>query len=175
MQERPLFIVYNEDLTEPGKEQAESNPVFINYNAYCIQENILKRINDITDLEDVLVIYDNGKGYSKIILNKLNVTETKHPEFKVGDYIETCSLLPAIIMNINVEADEIESRILNEYEYKDEQFSQCSIKNCGVRKLTFQQVLNRMKLGKDKLKELYEFSNSQDHYDFMVDSAAKKL
>lgn len=79
--------------------------------------------------------------------------------FKIGDLVETCSLMPGIIMNIDY--DDIEIRLLDKEEII---ISHCSIIHCGILKITPQQMINRLLLGKDKLIEIWNQSESPEDY-----------
>ena len=46
--------------------------------------------------------------------------------------------------------------MLNVDEYKSNNYSSCSLSHCGIVKLTAQQALNRLNLGKEKLSNLYQ-------------------
>lgn len=82
---------------------------------------------------------------------------------KVGDLVETCSLMPGVIMKR--EGNDIEVRQLqydnNAY---TNQFSNCVIGHCGIVLLTPEQVLTRLSLGKEKLEEMWRNSKGVDDY-----------
>ena|SRR5688572_20130274 len=82
-------------------------------------------------------------------------------QFKIGDYVEHCSLMPGVLMALD--GDNVETRILGDIEYTGNGFANCSIKHCGVRKLTFDQVKMAMFLGREKLGEIYRITCSIDH------------
>ena len=91
----------------------------------------------------------------------------EHIDYKVGDWVETCHMLPGIVQKIE-----------NEYNYEKEYFeegveifyphyafqypcqysgkSQCSIRHCGVHKITPEYACKLMALGEDMLKKLWE-------------------
>lgn len=71
---------------------------------------------------------------------------------KVGDLVEDCSLMPGVVMRI--EGDDIEIRRLD-LNYRAGQFSHCSLGHCGIIQITPQGVINRLRLGKDKLAEIW--------------------
>lgn len=84
---------------------------------------------------------------------------------KVGGLVETCSLMPGVIMKR--EGNKIEVRMLNfdNKSYLNNNFSCCSIGNCGIVLLTPEQVITRLNLGKEKLVEMWEsVENTEDYY-----------
>ena len=84
---------------------------------------------------------------------------------KIGDLVETCSLMPGVI--INRKNNDIEVRHFN-YDnntYTNGQFSTCSIGHCGIVLLTPEQVLTRLSLGKEKLEEMWNsIEDIADYY-----------
>ena len=75
-------------------------------------------------------------------------------EFKIGDIIERCSLMPAIIQKI--EGDNIEAYDFG-YVSKDYNgHSCCSKTHCGIIKITPEFALILLALGKDRLSEIYK-------------------
>lgn len=93
---------------------------------------------------------------------------------KVGDLVETCSLMPGVIMKRK--GDDIEVRMLEYDEYQGENFSGCSLMHCGIKKLNAYQTMNRLIVGKEKLSELYSkpYSTWED-YDKAVTNLALTL
>lgn len=87
-------------------------------------------------------------------------------EFNIGDYVEHCSLMPGILMSID--GDDVEIRILGDLKYNGKGFSCCSIKNCSVRKLSYELVVMMLFLGKERLGEIYKslphFDSIDEHY-----------
>ena len=86
-------------------------------------------------------------------------------DYVVGDWVETCNLLPAIVQNIVIRYDEkndyIEEYVEVFYPHmanngKYNGGSICSIDHCGVHKITPQYACMLMSLGHDKLSELWD-------------------
>lgn len=71
-------------------------------------------------------------------------------QINVGDIVETCSLMPGVVMV--VDDGDIEVRHLDN-DYSD--FSSHSLSHCGIVKLTAKEALYRLVLGKDKLTEIW--------------------
>ena len=96
-------------------------------------------------------------------------------EFKIGDLVETCSLLPAIIQDID-EFDNISCysfEFINNNEYNGR--TSCSLEHCGIRKISHEFALKLLTIGKPKLTELYNNSKSYDDYDKLVDNEYQKI
>lgn len=85
-------------------------------------------------------------------------------QIKIGDFVELCSLQAGVVMKIN--GDDIQVRVLDDINYTNENFSCCSIKNCGVFKLTWEQVLVRINLGKEKLTEVWEATEGLPYQEY---------
>lgn len=77
-------------------------------------------------------------------------------EIKVGDLVETCILMSGVVMK--VAGDDIEVRMLDVDEYQTNDFQCCSIKNCGIVKLTAKQAYDRVRIGRNRLTELWALS-----------------
>lgn len=87
---------------------------------------------------------------------------------KIGDLVECCSLMPGVVMKIK--GDDIEVRRLDFDDYvKDDQFSCCSLKHCGIVKINAEQALRRLVIGKDNLSKLYRAAKSIEEYYNLVD------
>ena len=81
-------------------------------------------------------------------------------QLQIGDYVEHCSLMPGILMAID--GDDVEIRVLDDLQYNGDGFSNCSIANCDVRKLSYEQVKMMIALGKEKLSSIYK---TMPHFD----------
>lgn len=98
---------------------------------------------------------------------------------KVGDLVETCSLMPGVVMKL--QGSDIEARMLDVDEYSGNNYACCSLNHCGIVKLTAAQALERLKLGKEKLTEIWKsMDNCADNdigeeYFRRVTLAASKL
>jgi hypothetical protein len=95
---------------------------------------------------------------------------------KVGDLVESCCLMPGVVMKID--GTDIEVRKLH---YLNEQlngkdWSCCSLNHCGVVLLNPEQAMVRLLLGKEKLTELWDkHQGDQDEYHKELDSMIPKL
>lgn len=93
---------------------------------------------------------------------------------KVGDLVETCSLMPGVVMKRR--DNDIEVRMLHLDGYEGDSYSCHHIQYCGVVKLTAQQALNRLIVGEDKLTKIYsdrENNGTWEQYEELVSKAAK--
>jgi hypothetical protein len=95
-------------------------------------------------------------------------------EIKIGDLVETCSLMPGVVMKIN--GRDIEARMLDIDEYKTNDYACCSLDHCGIIKLTAEQAKQRLILGKEKLTEIWrregEWETFED-YQKLIEEALK--
>lgn len=95
-------------------------------------------------------------------------------DIKVGDLVETCSLMPGVVMKKN--GDDIEVRMLDITEYDSNVYSCCSLSHCGIVKLTPIQVVARLVVGKERLSELYrDFMNEEGEGDYIYETYDKKV
>lgn len=94
-------------------------------------------------------------------------------ELKIGDYVEHCSLMPGVLMAID--GDEVEIRLLKDVDYNGKDFSCCSISNCGVRKLTYEQVKMALFLGNEKLGDIYQSVDGDDDSQLKYDALVKDI
>lgn len=86
-------------------------------------------------------------------------------DIKTGDIVETCSLMPGIVMSIN--GDDIYVRMLDIDEYNTgspDSFANCSLSHCGIVKLSSRDALKRMYIGKAQLSVMYKESTSYAQY-----------
>jgi hypothetical protein len=90
--------------------------------------------------------------------------ERIYKKAKVGDLVETCSLMPGVIMNKRNNEIEVRQLQYDNETYKNQQFSCCSIGNCGIVLLTPEQVLTRLTLGKEKLSEMWSSVDTAEEY-----------
>ena len=88
--------------------------------------------------------------------------------------------MPRVVMRIT--GDDIEVRMLQHDEYEKEEWSHCSLKHCGIVKLTAKEALDRLKLGKDALIEIwdavaygYNGEDGMDEYYRRISEAANTL
>jgi len=90
-------------------------------------------------------------------------------DFKVGDWVETCSLLPGIVERIDYKRGDVYV-FYPHYAFKYPSDygggSTCSVGNCGVHKISPQYACKLMALGEEKLKALWEEMVAADVYDW---------
>ena len=115
---------------------------------------------------------DFKSRWSKEDIEKTLKEYMSHVDYKVGDWVETCQLLPGIVQKINIRFnsdpnyDCFEDDILIFYpHYAFEQNevhkgkycggSFCSVKHCGVHKITPEYACKLMSLGKERLEKLW--------------------
>ena len=79
-------------------------------------------------------------------------------DYQVGDWVETCNMLPGIVQSIDIDNDEVEifypHKAFTESDYQGG--SLCSIKHCGVHKITPQYACILMSLGQKTLSSTYK-------------------
>lgn len=79
-------------------------------------------------------------------------------DYKIGDWVETCHMLPGIVQKIDEERDEVlvfsfESMMRCAGNYCGG--STCSIHHCGVHKITYDYALKLLSIGEERLAELW--------------------
>ena len=92
-----------------------------------------------------------------------------HVDYKVGDWVETCNMLPGIVQNINISYDkkgdyfhdEVEIfyphyALCEKYGQEYSGGSYCSVIHCGVHKIEPEYACKLMALGEERLKKLWE-------------------
>lgn len=79
-------------------------------------------------------------------------------EIKVGDLVETCSLLPGVVMKIYEERNDIkiEVRMLHVDDYTSDNYASCSIKHCGIRKINAGFAKMLAVVGMPRISEIYK-------------------
>lgn len=80
-------------------------------------------------------------------------------DYKVGDWVETCHMLPGIVQEIDESNDEVlvfsfDHAINHPGEYCGG--SSCSIEHCGVHKITQEYALKLLSIGDKRLRELWD-------------------
>ena len=83
----------------------------------------------------------------------------KNIDYKVGDWVETCDMLPGIVESIDTLRDEV--RVFYPHyalQYPGEYYggSSCSIDHCGVHKITPQYACKLLAIGRDRLKIIWD-------------------
>jgi hypothetical protein len=92
-----------------------------------------------------------------------------HVDYKPGDWVETCNLLPGIVQSIDIRYDERGDYFHDDVsifyphmafredikgQYSGE--SNCSVCSCGVHKIDAEYACKLMALGEERLKALWE-------------------
>jgi len=84
---------------------------------------------------------------------------------RVGEFVETCSLMPAVVMSVSEDGrSDIYIRKLDKdfiaYDnFGGTQFGLYTIPNWGIVRISAKQVLTRLNLGKDRLSEIWGACN----------------
>lgn len=120
-------------------------------------------------------------------LKKIN----KHIDYKVGDWVETCNMLPGIVQEIHNYYDSkvtmqcfVEDVVIYypHYAIKDPDNykggSSCSITNCGVHKISQEYAKMLFALGYDNLVKLWnklKFEDTNINWKDYVEQAYNKL
>lgn len=79
----------------------------------------------------------------------------KYNDLKVGDWVETCNMLPGIVQKID--GDDVEIFYPHyAFKYPGEYYggSLCSIEHCGVHKIATEYAIALMALGEERLLEI---------------------
>lgn len=115
---------------------------------------------------------------------------SKHIDYKVGDWVETCNMLPGIVQEINNYYDPrktmqcfVEDVVIYYPHYAVENpdyrgGSSCSITGCGVHKISQEYAKMLFAIGYDKLKELWcnaKFEDGNPTWDEIVKAEYDKL
>ena len=92
-----------------------------------------------------------------------------HVDYKVGDWVETCHMLPGIVQSIDISYDQegkhFHDNVTVFYPHYafDEKYqgryrggSNCSVCHCGVHKITPEYACKLMALGEKRLQKLWE-------------------
>jgi hypothetical protein len=90
-------------------------------------------------------------------------------DYKVGDWVETCQMLPGIVQSINISYDHEKKYFIDDvivfyphyafnekYQGQYKGGSHCSVCHCGVHKITPEYACKLMALGEERLKKLWE-------------------
>jgi hypothetical protein len=86
-------------------------------------------------------------------------------DIKIGDIVENCSLMPGIVMDIKGNDIYIRRLDVDQYNSSDYlSFSNCSLTNCGIVKITSKQAIQRLVLGMERLRELWDKNGSYNKY-----------
>lgn len=80
-------------------------------------------------------------------------------DYKVGDWVETCHIMPAIVQKIDV-ADDVVEVFYPHYKEQDNRYtggSCCSITHCGVHKVDESTAQMMLAIGEERLTRLWDF------------------
>lgn len=78
-------------------------------------------------------------------------------EIKVGDLVETCSLLPVVMKLEKQERDtEVEVRMLHVDEYATDNYACCLVQACGLRKINAEFAKMLIVIGMPRIGEIYQ-------------------
>lgn len=110
-----------------------------------------------------------------------------HIDYKVGDWVETCNMLPGIVQKIECYYDDspdaqciVEGVEVFYPHYAIEApgkyygGSCCSIDHCGVHKITPEYAIKLLSIGEKRLKELWEESFERE-WEEVVEEEYQKL
>ena len=86
-------------------------------------------------------------------------------DYKVGDWVETCRMLPGIVQKIDEANDDVlifsfDHIINHPGEYCGG--SSCSIHHCGVHKITQEYAMKLLSIGEKRLEELWEETKNDE-------------
>lgn len=92
-----------------------------------------------------------------------------HVDYQIGDWVETCNLMPGIVQSIDIKYNEEDEHFHDtvkifypHYAFRDDLKgkykggSNCSVCHCGVHKITPEYACKLMAVGEKNLRELWE-------------------
>lgn len=100
-------------------------------------------------------------------------------DYKIGDWVETCHMLPGIVQKIDVENDEVlvfsfDHVIKHPGKYCGG--SSCSVDHCGVHKISQEYAMKLLSIGEEHLKELWnETMNDERSWQEIVEEEFAKM
>lgn len=105
--------------------------------------------------------------YTKEQIDELEKEAAELIDYKVGDWVETCNLLPGIVQGIqcgyNKEKDVFEDTVTVFYPHMAFKYagcynggSHCSVFHCCVHKIDYDYAIMLMALGEERLKNLFD-------------------
>ena len=98
----------------------------------------------------------------------------QNKDIKVGDLVETCSLMPGVVMIVDGDDIEVRSLQYDNGTYNGKGWSCCSLRHCGIVPLTALQALRRLQYGKVKLARIWDLAQGdQELYANLIDEVAK--
>lgn len=101
-------------------------------------------------------------------------------DYKVGDWVETCAMLPGIVQKIDILTDTVEV-FYPHYAFREDckgkytGGSHCSIHHCGVHKITPEYAIMLMAIGEDALTELWYNSDTNIPWEDHVEKKYKEV
>lgn len=93
-------------------------------------------------------------------------------QIKVGDLVETCSLMPGVVMTVN--GDDITVRSLEYDNYPNPVFSGHDIKYCGIVKIDAEGVKQRLIIGKELLSKMHSECLNEEEYHNKIKEYGKR-
>ena len=121
-------------------------------------------------------------------INRRILDIRSHVDYTIGDWVETCNMLPGIVQSIDISFDRKENCFHDTveifyphytfnskcYAYKGKSY--CSITNCGIHKITPEYAYKLMAIGEEKLNELWKTRVTNDiPWKDLVEEYFKKL
>lgn len=94
-------------------------------------------------------------------------------EIKVGEWVETCQLLPGIVTEVN--GDDVMVFIPGKHTIVDKCGGCHSIKCCGVHKIDGDYARKLFAIGEDKLNELWYENDGKLPWDEFINEYWKKI
>lgn len=106
-------------------------------------------------------IIDRYKPPTQEQIDKWNEERRQRVDYQIGDWVETCHMLPGIVQSIDIEGDSLEI-FYPHYAFKPDCIghynggSGCSIDHCGVHKISYDYAIKLMSIGEEELRKLWE-------------------
>ena len=150
------FLIKNRVEIQPTLDEIEK------CGRYTLEkEDEIEFFDDLQDFLDNYVMSDN----LYLVVDELEEFRKRYKDIVVGDIVETCSLMPGIVMSKDGNDIRVRSFEFGNGVYENGEFGSCSIGNCGIMKLSMEEVNTRLKLGKDRLSFIYRMSvNELDYF-----------
>ena len=95
-----------------------------------------------------------------------------YKEIKVGDWVETCQMLPGIVTEVN--GDDVMVFIPGKHTIADKLGGCHSIKSCGVHKIDGEYARKLFAIGEEKLTELWNENNGKLPWDEFINEYWRK-
>lgn len=110
----------------------------------------------MSKIDDILSQY---KPPSQEQIDKWNEERRQRVDYEVGDWVETCNMLPGIVQEIDIEGDCLDifyPHYAFKYPGQYNGHSHCSIDHCGVHKITYDYAAKLMAIGEEELNKLWD-------------------